>query len=70
VNVRWIPLDPPWLIVPVVAGILLGAASIWNESWSIAVTFGGWLLAFLPALIGVDRWYERTHPRRPRQRPS
>jgi hypothetical protein len=62
VNVRRIPLDPPWLIVPIPAGILLGAASIWHESWSIALTFAGWLLAFLPALIGFDRWYERRHP--------
>jgi hypothetical protein len=62
VNVRWIPFDPPWLIVPVIAGILLGAASIWNESWSIAVTYAGWFVAFLPALIGFDRWYERRHP--------
>ena len=61
-NVRRIPLDPPWLIVPVVAGLLLGAASIWNESWSIAVTYAGSLIALVPALIGVDRWYEQRHP--------
>jgi hypothetical protein len=59
---RWIPLDPPWLIVPVIAGILLAAASVWNESWSIAVTYAGSILAGTPALIGLDRWYEQRHP--------
>jgi hypothetical protein len=60
--VRRIPLDPPWLIVPVIAGFLLSAASIWYESWSIAVTYAGWLFALPPLLIGFDRWYERRHP--------
>jgi hypothetical protein len=61
---RWIPLDPPWLILPVIAGILLSAASISNESWSIAVTYLGWLIAMPPAIIGVDRWLERRRSRR------
>jgi hypothetical protein len=48
--------------VPVIAGFLLSAASIWYESWSIAVTYAGWLFALPPLLIGFDRWYERRHP--------
>jgi hypothetical protein len=59
---RRLPLDPPWLIVPVIAGLLLGGASVWNESWSIAVTYAGGILAVLAATIGFDRWYERRHP--------
>jgi hypothetical protein len=61
-TMRRLPLDPPWLVIPVIAGLLLGAASIWNESWSIAVTYGGVILAVLPATIGLDRWYEQRHP--------
>jgi hypothetical protein len=59
---RRLPLDPPWLIVLVIAGMLLGAASVWNESWSIAVTYAGAILAGVPAVLGLDRWYERRHP--------
>ena len=60
---RRLPLDPPWLIVLVIAGMLLGAASVSNESWSIAVTYAGAILAGVPALLGLDRWLERNRPR-------
>jgi hypothetical protein len=63
---RHVPLDPPWLISFVIAGLPLGGASIWNESWSIAVTYTGSILAGIPAVFGLDRWYGRNHPRRPR----
>jgi hypothetical protein len=62
-TMRRLPLDPPWLIVLVLAGMLLGAASVWNEGWSIAVTYAGAILAGVPALLGLDRWLERNHPR-------
>jgi len=62
VNVRRIPLDPPWLLIPVVAGLVLGIASVSIESWSIGFTYLGIALGSPPAAIGFDRWYERRHP--------
>jgi hypothetical protein len=59
---RWIPFDPPWLIVPVVAGILLSAASVWNENWSVLVFWTGGVLSITCGTIGLDRWYEQRHP--------
>jgi hypothetical protein len=66
VNVRRIPLDPPWLLIPILAGIALGLASVSIESWSIALTYLGIALASGPAAIGIDRWLERNRPRRSR----
>ena len=69
-NVRRIPLDPPWLLLPILAGLVLGVASVSIESWSIAFTYVGIALISGPAAIGIDRWLERNHPRRPRERSS
>jgi hypothetical protein len=63
VNVRRLPLDPPWLLVPFVAGLALATASVSIESWSIAFTYLGIALAGVPTAVGIDRWLERTHPR-------
>jgi hypothetical protein len=60
---RRIPLDPPWLLIPILAGIVLGMASVSIESWSIAFTYLGIVLAAGPADIGIDRWLERNRPR-------
>ena len=62
-NVRRIPLDPPWLLIPIVVGIALGLASVSIESWSIAFTYLGIALGGVPAAIGIDRWLERNRPR-------
>jgi hypothetical protein len=61
VNVRRIPFDPPWLIVPYLGGTVLAAAVIANGGsvllmWAIAG------VAIVCGAIGVDRWYERRHP--------
>ena len=69
-SMRRLPLDPPWLLVPILAGLVLGTASVSIESWSIAFTYLGIALSAGPAAIGIDRWLERNHPRRPRQRAS
>jgi hypothetical protein len=66
VNVRRIPLDPPWLLIPILAGLALGTASVSIESWSIAFTYLGIVLSGVPAAFGIDRWLERSRPRRPR----
>jgi hypothetical protein len=66
VSMRRIPLDPLWLLIPILAGIALGLASVSIESWSIAFTYLGIALGALPATIGIDRWLERNRPRRPR----
>jgi hypothetical protein len=59
---RRIPLDPPWLVIPILAGVALGLASVSIESWSIAFTYLGIAIAALPAAVGLDRWYEQRHP--------
>jgi hypothetical protein len=65
-NVRRIPLDPPWLIVPIIGGVPLGAIAGSNASWSILVVWGASAVAVACGTFGLDRWYARTHPRRPR----
>jgi hypothetical protein len=65
VSIRRLPLDPPWLLIPIVGGQLLAVASVWNESWSIAVTYLGMIIAISAGTFGVDRWYERNRRRRP-----
>jgi hypothetical protein len=65
VNVRRIPLDPPWLLIPILVGVAIGLASVSIESWSIAFTYLGIALGALPAALGLDRWYERSHRRGP-----
>jgi len=66
VRMRRLPVDPPWLLVPILAGMVVASLSVLNESWSIAVLWAGAGPAILCATIGLDRWYERAHPRRPR----
>jgi hypothetical protein len=68
VNVRRIPLDPPWLLIPILAGLVLGFASVSIESWSIAVTYLGCVLVGVPGALGIDRWLERNRPRSPSRR--
>jgi hypothetical protein len=63
VNVRRIPVDPPWLLIPILAGLALGFAWVSIESWSIAVTYLGCLLVGVPAALGIDRWLARNRPR-------
>jgi len=63
VNVRRIPIDPPWLLVPILAGTLLCVASVSIESWSIAVTYLGIALGSVTAALGIDGWLERNRPR-------
>jgi hypothetical protein len=67
VKVQRIPLDPPWLVIPILAGLAIGTASVSIESWSIAFTYLGIALAGVPAALGIDRWLERNRPRRPRR---
>ena len=62
-TVRRIPLDPPWLLVPILAGLVLGMASVSIESWTIGVTYLGIVLVGVPAAFGVDRWLARNRPR-------
>jgi hypothetical protein len=54
------------LLIPVIAGLAIGIASVSIESWSIAFTYLGIALASGPAAIGIDRWLERNRPRPPR----
>jgi hypothetical protein len=60
---RRVPLDPPWLLLPILAGLVLGIASVSIESWSIALTYLGIALMSGPGAIGIDRWLERNRPR-------
>lgn len=58
---RWLPLDPPWLVIPVIAGILLAAAVLSNDGSFLLM----WLaagIAIVCGTFGLDRWYERRHP--------
>jgi len=66
VRMRRLPIDPPWLVVPVVGGMVVACLSVLNESWSVAVLWAGAGPAIAFATFGYDRWYERTHTRRPR----
>jgi hypothetical protein len=61
---RRFPLDPPWIVVPIVVCVIL-AASVGSNGGS-----GNWLLMFALTVIatvclmfGVDRWFERYRPR-------
>jgi hypothetical protein len=60
-NVRWIPLDPPWLLVPFLAGTVLAAFVIANDGpYLVMLAIAG--VAIACGALGVDRWYEQRHP--------
>jgi hypothetical protein len=65
-NVRWLPIDPPWLIVPFIGGVVLAAVVVSNEG-SLVAMWAAALVAIGSGTIGLDRWYERRHPSRPRR---
>jgi hypothetical protein len=65
VNVRRLPIDPPWLIIPFVAGVVVAAAVVSNDG-SFVLMWAGMLVSIAAGTFGLDRWYERNHPRPPR----
>jgi hypothetical protein len=66
VKMRRLPVDPPWLALPIVVGMVVASLALLNESWSMAVLWAGAAVAIVCATLGVDRWLERHRPRRPR----
>ena len=60
-NLRWIPFDHPWLIVPYLGGAVLAAAVI-SSGGSILLTWAVMAVAISCGIVGLDRWYERRHP--------
>jgi hypothetical protein len=60
---RRIPFDPPWVIIPIV-GLLIGAAAAASHTDSLLITYALGMLATIIGTLAMDRWYERTHPRR------
>jgi hypothetical protein len=62
-RMRWIPLDPWWLILTFLASIAGAAFVIGNEgSDLLVVAIAGPGIA--STALGMDRWLERHHPQR------
>jgi hypothetical protein len=55
---RRLPLEPPWLIIPIIALVVTAAAAD-----SILLVYALALLAAMCATMGVDRSFERYRPR-------
>jgi uncharacterized membrane protein YidH (DUF202 family) len=60
---RWFPLDPWWLSIPI-AGLVVGAAAVVSHDGSFLVMYAMMFIAIGCATMGMDRWYERHHARR------
>jgi hypothetical protein len=58
---RWIPFDPPWLVLPYLVGAVAAAALLANDlvllHWVTAA------IAIVIGALGMERWYDRRHPR-------
>jgi hypothetical protein len=59
VNVRRLPIDPPWLIIPFIAGVVPAAAMVSNDG-SFVLTWAGALVALAAGAFGLDRSCERN----------